>query len=121
MNEHEVVRALAALAQPVRLRIYRTLVGAAGAGMVPGALCDCLDVSASTLSFHLKELMNAGLVTQERRGRHLIYRPALQSMDAVLAYLTAHCCQGCGCLPPIPELAEPAALQAPAPCGAPVR
>ena len=49
---------------------------------------------ASTLSFHLKELTYSGLVTQERDGRHLIYRPALDQMNALLAYLTAHCCQG---------------------------
>jgi DNA-binding transcriptional ArsR family regulator len=54
-------------------------------------------VPASTLSFHLKELMHAGLVSQQRDGRNLIYRPALAQMNALLSYLTAHCCQGSGC------------------------
>ena len=56
-----------------------------------------LDVPASTLSFHLKELVHAGLVNAERDGRHLIYRPAMAQMTALLDYLTAHCCQGQGC------------------------
>ena len=56
-----------------------------------------LSWSGSTLSFHLKELMHAGLVTQEREGRNLIYRPSIQQMNDLLAYLTAHCCQGAAC------------------------
>ena len=94
MDENAAVTALAALAQGMRLRVFRALVGVGPAGLTPGALSATLDVPASTLSFHLKELMHAGLVTQERDGRHLIYRPALAQMNALLAYLTAHCCQG---------------------------
>ena len=56
-----------------------------------------LDVPASTLSFHLKELTHSGLVTQERESRNLIYRPAIKQMNDLLAYLTAHCCQGAHC------------------------
>jgi DNA-binding transcriptional ArsR family regulator len=81
----------------MRLRAFRALVGAGPQGMTPGGLCALLDVPASTLSFHLKELAHAGLVTQERDGRHLIYRPALERMNGLLAYLTDHCCQGAGC------------------------
>ena len=94
MDENSAVLALAALAQGMRLRVFRALVGAGPAGLTPGALAATLGVPASTLSFHLKELMHAGLATQERDGRHLIYRPALAQMNALLAYLTAHCCQG---------------------------
>jgi DNA-binding transcriptional ArsR family regulator len=61
-------------------------------------------VPASTLSFHLKELMHAGLVSQERSGRNLIYRADYARMDALLAYLTENCCQGHACL----ERAQPA-------------
>ena len=82
----------------MRLRIFRALVGAGPQGMTPGALSALLDVPASTLSFHLKELANAGLVTQDREGRNLIYRPALQQMNELLAYLTAHCCLGRPCV-----------------------
>ena len=94
MDEKAAVVALAALAQGMRLRVFRALVGVGPQGLTPSALSATLDVPASTLSFHLKELMHAGLVTQQRDGRHLIYRPALDEMNALLAYLTAHCCQG---------------------------
>ena len=94
MNEPEAITTLAALAQPMRLRIFRVLVGAAREGLTPSALAALLDLPASTLSFHLKELLRAGLVSQERDGRSLVYRPALDRMDALLGYLTAHCCQG---------------------------
>ena len=91
MEENDAVLSLAALAQPMRLRVFRALVGAGPQGLTPGALGLTLDVAPSTLSFHLKELAHAGLVTQERDGRNLIYRPALARMTALLEYLTAHC------------------------------
>jgi DNA-binding transcriptional ArsR family regulator len=97
MDEKSAVASLAALAQGMRLRVFRALVGAAPAGMTPGVLAATLDVPASTLSFHLKELMHAGLVTQQRDGRSLIYRPSIAQMKDLLAYLTAHCCQGAAC------------------------
>lgn len=97
MDEASAVKALAALAQAMRLRIFRALVGAGPPGLTPGVLAATLGVSAPTLSFHLKELMHAGLVTQQRDGRHLIYRPALAHMDALLDYLAAHCCGGTPC------------------------
>ena len=99
MEEQEAVATLSALAQPARLRVFRALVGAAREGMTPGALSARLDVPASTLSFHLKELMHAGLVDVERDGRSLIYRPTLARMNALLGYLTDHCCQGPACVP----------------------
>lgn len=94
MEEETAVIALSALAQGMRLRVFRALVGAAPQGLTPGALCATLGVPASTLSFHLKELTYAGLVSQEREGRNLIYKPSLAHMNELLAYLTAHCCQG---------------------------
>jgi DNA-binding transcriptional ArsR family regulator len=93
MDETLAVTSLAALAQGMRLRIFRALVGAGPQGLTPSALSATLDVPASTLSFHLKELLHAGLVTQERDGRNLIYRPSISRMNELLAYLTAHCCQ----------------------------
>ena len=97
MEEQAAVASLAALAQWMRLRIFRALIGAGPQGMTPGALSATLDVPASTLSFHLKELMHANLVLQERDGRNLNYRPSIGQMNALLTYLTAHCCQGAAC------------------------
>jgi ArsR family transcriptional regulator len=99
MDEKTAVSALAALAQEARLRVFRALVGAGPAGMTPGALAAVLDIPGSTLSFHLKELVHAGLVSVEREGRNLHYRPALERMDDLLAYLSAHCCMGKPCAP----------------------
>lgn len=99
MNEKNAVTALAALAQEARLRVFRALVGAGPEGLTPGTLSAMLDIPASTLSFHLKELVNADLVSVEREGRNLHYRPALGHMDDLLAYLTAHCCMGKPCSP----------------------
>ena len=59
-----------------------------------------LEVPATSLSFHLKELVHSGLVSQERQGRNLIYRAAFDRMSGLLAYLTDHCCQGAGCQVP---------------------
>ncbi|MBL0085816.1 MAG: helix-turn-helix transcriptional regulator [Ideonella sp.] len=100
MEEQDVVKALAALAQSSRLQVFRALVVAGPSGMTPGTMADGLGVPAATLSFHLKELMHAGLVSQERVGRNLIYRAAFDRMSELLAYLTHHCCQGEGCAVP---------------------
>lgn len=97
MEENDAVAALAALAQAARLRVFRALVGAAPQGLTPGALSALLDVPASTLSFHLKELVHAGLISVERDGRHLFYRPSIEQMNALLGYLSDHCCQGRPC------------------------
>lgn len=98
MEENEVVKALAALAQPVRLQVFRSLVVAGTEGATPGVLADLLSLPASSLSFHLKELVHAGLVSQERIGRNLVYRVSFDRMNGLLAYLTENCCQGQGCL-----------------------
>jgi DNA-binding transcriptional ArsR family regulator len=98
MEPTVVVKALAALAQASRLEVFRVLVVAGAPGLTPGALSESLGVAANTLSFHLKELLHADLVTQERVGRNLIYRAEFEHMNAVLAYLTQNCCQGQPCL-----------------------
>jgi ArsR family transcriptional regulator len=97
MEEHDVVKALAALAQPVRLRVFRSLVVAGPTGLTPSALSEALDVPGTSLSFHLKELLHAELVSQERNGRHLIYRTAFERMNDLLSYLSDNCCQGQPC------------------------
>jgi ArsR family transcriptional regulator len=102
MQENDIVRALAALAQEVRLRVFRALVVAGNDGLTPGVLADQLDVAPNTLSFHLKELMHAGLISQERQGRNLVCRASFSTMIEVLAYLTENCCQGADCLTAAP-------------------
>lgn len=90
----DAVKSLAALAQPVRLQVFRALVVAGPEGLTPGALVEALAVPGTSLSFHLKELGHAGLVSQERIGRNLIYRAAFPQMKALVAYLTENCCEG---------------------------
>jgi DNA-binding transcriptional ArsR family regulator len=97
MEENDVVAALAALAQPVRLRVFRALVVAGADGLTPSSLSEALAVAPTSLSFHLKELTHAGLVTQARDGRNLIYRAAFGEMNALMSYLTENCCQGEDC------------------------
>lgn len=97
MEDNEVVKSLAALAQPHRLRVFRALVVAGPDGLTPGTIVEQLEIPGNTLSFHLKELTYAGLVTQTRDGRNLIYRAAFDRMNALLGYLTANCCQGAAC------------------------
>jgi DNA-binding transcriptional ArsR family regulator len=98
MEEKNVIKALAALAQPTRLRVFRWLVVTGRQGATPGDIAAALGLPAATLSFHLKELLNAGLLHQERHGRHLIYRTDYTCMNLLLRYLTDNCCQGQPCL-----------------------
>ena len=94
MEEPDVIKAFAALAQPMRLKIFRALVVAGHAGMTPTTIAQQLGLPAATLSFHLKELNHAGLVTQEREGRSLVYRAAYDQMDALISFMKANCCSG---------------------------
>ena len=97
LEESTAVRSLLALAQVQRLRAFRALVVAGGEGLTPGAMAGQLGVAPSALSFHLKELAHAGMVSSEPRGRNLIYRANFDQMNALLSYLTEHCCQGEAC------------------------
>jgi ArsR family transcriptional regulator, arsenate/arsenite/antimonite-responsive transcriptional repressor len=97
MQEADVIQSLAALAQAARLRVFRALVVAGQDGLTPGAVAEQLGIAPNTLSFHLKELTRAGLVSQERQGRNLIYRASFATMNDLLAYLTENCCQGAAC------------------------
>jgi ArsR family transcriptional regulator, arsenate/arsenite/antimonite-responsive transcriptional repressor len=97
MDESQAVSALAALAHPVRLKVFRALVVSGPAGLTPGVMQEGLAIPGTTLSFHLKELTNAGLVTSERASRNLVYRAAFDRMNGLLGYLTENCCQGAEC------------------------
>ncbi len=97
LSEPDAVKSLAALAQAQRLRAFRALVVAGPDGLTAGALAEALDISPSALSFHLKELVHAGLAHSEAQGRYQVYRASFTQMDALLGYLTEHCCQGASC------------------------
>ena len=96
-EESHAVNALAALAQTQRLRAFRALVVAGHAGLTPSDLSATLNMAPSALSFHLKALHHAGLVSIEPKGRQMIYRAEFERMNALLTYLTQDCCQGQSC------------------------
>lgn len=98
MNEVKVVKALGALAQETRLKLFRLLVVAGPSGLTPSHMAETLAVGATALSFHLKELSYAGLVSTERDGRNIIYRAEFSVMNDLLSFLTAQCCQGEPCM-----------------------
>ncbi|MFC4277956.1 ArsR/SmtB family transcription factor [Achromobacter aloeverae] len=100
MNEDQIVSALGALAHPHRLRVFRTLVVAGEQGLNPSVIAEQLGIARSALSFHLKELAHAQLVSAEQQGRNLIYRADYSSMNELLGYLTEHCCEGAACETP---------------------
>jgi ArsR family transcriptional regulator, arsenate/arsenite/antimonite-responsive transcriptional repressor len=91
------IQALSALAQEHRLALFRLLVQAGEQGMAAGAIADALGVPNSSLSFHLAQLSRAGLISQERRHRSLIYRADYAAMNALVGYLMENCCAGAGC------------------------
>src|SRR5688572_24750648 len=97
MTEEQVIQALSALAHPIRLKVFRALVVSGPRGLTPGVMHEGLAVPASTLSFHLKELVHSGLVKVQRDSRTLIYRAAYDSMNQVLGYLSDNCCEGAKC------------------------
>lgn len=100
MKEENVISILSALAQETRLRIYRLLVNAGYCGVPAGHIGADLDIRAATLSFHLKEMKHAGIVTGKRQGRSIIYSANFESMNGAIAYLTENCCQRADCEDP---------------------
>lgn len=87
-------RALAALGHEARLEVYRLLVRAGQGGMLVGELAEHTDLPLSTLAHHLRTLVSADLVTQERKGREVVNRANYAAMNAALSFLTSKCCQG---------------------------
>lgn len=97
MRAGNAVEALSALAQEHRLTLFRLLVQAGDKGMAAGAIAEKLGVPNSSLSFHLAQLRNAGLILQERQHRSLIYRANYPAMNALVGFLTENCCAGSNC------------------------
>jgi len=97
MKADSAIEALSALAQEHRLALFRLLVEAGEQGLAAGAIADRLGVPNSSLSFHLAQLRNAGLILQERQHRSLIYRANYPAMNALVGYLMENCCAGADC------------------------
>ncbi len=99
MKVEKAAYQLEALGNPTRLQLYRTLVRAGDEGLPVGSIQDKLDLPASTLSHHLKRLVDTGLVTQERRATTLICRAHYPGMQALIGYLADECCADGACPP----------------------
>lgn len=116
METTSALSALAALAQPTRLAVFRLLVGHAPDGLTAGTIAERLRSPAATLSFHLKELHRAGLLVQRQDGRFLWYSANIDAMNRLVAYLTENCCQSSGaCDPRCAPAVKPVAVTAPPP------
>lgn len=92
MKSPVVVRTLSALAHPSRLDVFRLLVKRGPEGYSPGDLAERLGIPGPTLSFHLKELSQAGLIHARREGRFLFYSASMEHMNSVISFLTENCC-----------------------------
>ncbi|HJW50946.1 MAG TPA: metalloregulator ArsR/SmtB family transcription factor [Burkholderiaceae bacterium] len=92
MKTNEAVRALGALAQDTRLAVFRLLVQQGPSGLAAGEIAAALDISPATLSFHLKELSHAGLVTSRQESRFIFYSADFAAMNELLAFMTENCC-----------------------------
>ena len=99
METKSVITALAALAQESRLAIFRFLVQVGPEGSAASKIGDALGIAPSSLSFHMKELSHAGLVTSHQEGRFVIYAAKYTAMNDVLGFLTENCCGGNVCSP----------------------
>ena len=92
METIQAITALTALGHVTRLAVFRLLVEAGPDGRMAGEIADTLNVPGATLSFHLKELVHAGLISAENRGRNVCYRARFDAMNGLVAYLTHNCC-----------------------------
>lgn len=108
METKHALAALSALAQESRLAVFRLLVQAGPEGMAATRIAVQLDISPSSLSFHLKELTHAGLITPRQDGRFVIYSAQFTTMNDLIAFLTDNCCGGAPC--DVPGACEQAPL-----------
>jgi DNA-binding transcriptional ArsR family regulator len=110
MNSKDAVGSLAALAQDSRLSVYRLLVKRGPEGFAVGELAERLKIPGPTLSFHLKALSLAGLVTTRKEGRYIYYSANFERMNDLVAYLTENCCSlGSDCSTACVPAAQPLA------------
>lgn len=97
MKENDAIDAFLALGQDTRLKVFRYIVQKGHEGVCPSQIGEAIGVPAATLSFHLKELHRAQLVSIERQSRHLIYRPRADVVESLMAFLLSNCCGGKDC------------------------
>ena len=102
MDQATIIRALGALAQEHRLAAFRLLVEAGPQGLPAGTIAAKLGMAASTMSFHLAALAQAGLVSQQRQSRQILYAADYGTMNTLIAYLTENCCGGVPCVTAAP-------------------
>jgi ArsR family transcriptional regulator len=107
METNQVITALAALAQESRLAVYRLLVSAGPPGVAASKIAEQLGVANSSLSFHLKELTQAGLIVPRHEGRFIIYAANFDTMNNLVGFLTENCCGGQSCSPCLPIKCPP--------------
>ncbi|QSA97520.1 helix-turn-helix transcriptional regulator [Methylococcus sp. EFPC2] len=99
MENKSAVTALAALAQESRLAVFRLLVQAGPEGLSAGKIGEALGIAPSSLSFHMKELTHAGLVSSRQESRYVIYTANFHAMNELIGFLTENCCNGAPCAP----------------------
>lgn len=99
MDSSLAVKALGALAQEHRLAAYRLLVQAGPQGLPAGQLAEAIGIAPSSMSFHLAQLAHAGLITQRRQSRSIIYSTDFDAMHGLMGYLTENCCGELTCSP----------------------
>ncbi len=108
METSSIVTALSAIAQESRLKVFRLLVQAGPEGLAAGKIGEMTGIPPSSLSFHLKELAHARMVSAQQQGRFVLYRANFETMNSLISYLTENCCGGNPCSPNsscLPELA----------------
>lgn len=106
MDTKATLAALAALAQESRLAVFRLLVQAGPAGLAASRISEHLDIPPSSLSFHLKELSHAGLLSSRQDGRFVIYAANVATMNGLIDFLTENCCAGVPCAAPAGALCQ---------------
>jgi ArsR family transcriptional regulator len=114
VDNANIIAALAALAHEHRLTAYRILVEAGPDGLPAGMIADRLGVPPSSLTFHLQQLLHAGLVSQRRLSRQIIYAMVPAAMNGLVAFLTENCCGGAACVPACQPECAPRAARKPA-------
>lgn len=99
METKQAITALAAIAQESRLAVFRLLVQTGTDGLIASKISEQLDIPASSLSFHLKELTYANLIQAQQNGRFITYAVNFDAMNELIGFLTENCCGGAACIP----------------------